>query len=205
MHGKHSPAVHGHRMMNKQEVINPYAESFASDYQGMVEKYCDLTIVTYDKDQPHVCIWRRKLKNPSYHYRFETPALRAKFIEHRKADALRQAQEKELCIEEQKRQQAETLAKIKCGDIFVSTWGFEQTNADFYQVTKISGSSIEIQRVSAEIKETGFMCGTSTPIPDKFIGPAMRKRIGGEGHISINSYSSASLWNGKPVSCSWYG
>lgn len=61
MYGKTRPAVHGPYFMKKQQT-NIHAENFANAHNGAVERYYELSIVTYTHDQhPAVCIWRRKL------------------------------------------------------------------------------------------------------------------------------------------------
>lgn len=205
MYGKTRPAVHGPYFMKKQQT-NIHAENFANAHNGAVERYYELSIVTYTHDQhPAVCIWRRKLVRPFYHAWFMSVDDREKCINAKKACELREAEEKERFCEEQKRKREEALAKVKCGDIFVSIWGYDQTNADFYQVTGKSGSILDVRPIKTVITETGFMCGIATPIPGHFTGGPMKKRIGTGGEIMITSYSSASLWNRKPVNCSWYG
>ena len=55
---------------------------------------------------------------------------------------------------------------VKVGDVFSMSWGYEQTNVDFYQVTELVGEqSVRIIHVSPEIvkrEDEGYMCGTYT-------------------------------------------
>lgn len=101
----------------------------------------------------------------------------------------------------------------KVNDILVCSWGYDQTNVDFYKVLKLSpsGKSITIQRINSQVKEDGFMCGTSVPaVPhtvSDYRGEPMTKRIKimEDGYcVNISSYSTAFLWDGKPERCSWY-
>lgn len=101
----------------------------------------------------------------------------------------------------------------KVGDILVSSWGYGQTNVDFYKVTKLSpsGKSITIQSIKSVTTETGFMSGNSVPaVPHEvsdYKGEPMTKRVNltNDGYsVSIASYASACLWDGKPRYTSWY-
>jgi hypothetical protein len=97
---------------------------------------------------------------------------------------------------------------VKVGDIFYNSWGYDQTNIDWYQVVSItaSGKSVKIRPIAGKIKETGFMSGESTPKKGKFTGPAVTKRIGmsnGEPYLP-SKYGWTSLWDGKPKYQSWY-
>lgn len=55
---------------------------------------------------------------------------------------------------------------VKVGDVFEMSWGYEQSNVDFYQVTELVGEqSVRIIHVSPEVlkvENEGYMCGTYT-------------------------------------------
>lgn len=121
-----------------------------------------------------------------------------------------------------------TLAEelgIEVGTIFYSSWGYDQTNVDYYRVVEVtpSGKSVRIVKVrlttvSDDGGPTTYVApgtepvtggwvregGVSTYDPD-YQEPPMLKRIQsyGEGerrscYLYLNSYSSAGLWDGKP-------
>lgn len=108
---------------------------------------------------------------------------------------------------------ASSFITPKVNDILVCSWGFDQTNVDFYKVIGISssGKSITIQRINSEVKENGFMCGSSVPSVPHTVsnhrGEPLTKRvkiIDNSYCVNISSYSTAYLWDGKPERCSWY-
>ena len=116
--------------------------------------------------------------------------------------------------EKKKEEKSGFTTALKPGDILESSWGWEQTNVDFYQVIAVRGKRTIIMREigSDLIESTGQMSGKRIPVKDAFIkdAPELRKRAGSLGpgnreYISLNSYSSAHLWDGKPCFCSWYG
>ena len=99
-------------------------------------------------------------------------------------------------------------APVKVGDIFYNSWGYDQTNIDWYQVVSLtkSGKSVKIRPIAGKIKESGFMSGTTTPKKGKFTGPAVTKRIGihnGEPYLP-SKYGWTGLWDGEPKHVSWY-
>lgn len=55
---------------------------------------------------------------------------------------------------------------VKPGDIFICSWGYEQTNVDFYQVVSLAGeSSVRVRQVVPEIVNESYndpMSGTFT-------------------------------------------
>jgi hypothetical protein len=122
--------------------------------------------------------------------------------------------------EKQKRMDAkknyQTISKP--GTIFCHSWGWEQTNIDYYQVVEVLGrTTVIIQQITTKIlphEKEGYssMSGMAVPVPDAFTKDSkpMKKRVSksgteGQEYISMNSYSSAMTWNGKPEYCSWYG
>ena len=93
---------------------------------------------------------------------------------------------------------------IMTGDYLVSTWGYDQTNVDFYYVTKVSKGSAYIIPASQKVVEYGDMQGRVIPKEPNFNATPVRRKIkkysGGE-YISLNTFSIARKWEGNPV---WY-
>lgn len=56
--------------------------------------------------------------------------------------------------------------QIEVGSIFYNSWGYEQTNIDFYQVVKVSPSSIWIRELKKTIVYEGDNY-TYEVLPDK--------------------------------------
>jgi hypothetical protein len=81
---------------------------------------------------------------------------------------------------------------LKVGDILVSVWGYDQTNADFYQVVKVNSRHyVTIRQIAAEKYDMQYH-GTckSKPKRGEFVGPEMRKKVT-NGKITINTFSRA--------------
>ena len=116
-------------------------------------------------------------------------------------------------VEKRRTERREFTTALKPGDILHTSWGYDQTNVDFYQVIQVCGkSTIIIREIASTLKETegGFMQGTRTALKDQFLKdePELKKRVNafqGREYVRMTSYSSAYLWDGKPEFCSWYG
>ena len=102
---------------------------------------------------------------------------------------------------------------LKPGDIVYTSWGYDQTNIDFYQVVEVVGrATVVIRQLDQTRTETGFMCGHTEPIPGSFRSDSvpMRKIVQVYGEIKRENeyisfaHSSARIWDGKPKNCSWY-
>lgn len=99
---------------------------------------------------------------------------------------------------------------LKVGDILVSSWGYDQTNIEFYEVTKTTQCTVKLRRLQDRITVTGFMSGEAVPVPGHYQDDTTitRKIIKGaacDGHIvNIDYCATGFIWNGRPVACSWY-
>lgn len=103
--------------------------------------------------------------------------------------------------QEQLEKRRNAVPDVKVGDIFYRSWGYDQTNVNFYQVTAVKGKSAvvrEIGKIYVKVRD-----GSSDSVVaahGKFVGPPMKKRIQGDGrniHFKMD-HGVASLWDGKP-------
>ena len=46
---------------------------------------------------------------------------------------------------------------MKQGDVFVSSWGYEQTNVDFYEVVKVTAKTVMLIPIERKVQLKGFM------------------------------------------------
>jgi len=96
---------------------------------------------------------------------------------------------------------------LKVGDILYTSWGYEQTNIDWYQVTKLIGTRMveirEIQgvRTPDELQDRG----TVLPKKDAFVSDAKPLvKMVTQNKIKIASYTDAWLWDGRSKYYSTY-
>lgn len=127
-----------------------------------------------------------KAQKPDWHHRFRTEEQMAKkiaeFIAGRKATAEFRAKWKA------ERNKPSTL---KVGDVLHASWGYDQTNVDFFQVTRVIGvRTVEARPIAAHSRETGFMSGQCRPDVDNFIGPAKRYRVSDGDSIKTRDFSA---------------
>lgn len=146
--------------------------------------------------------YRGKSGKASFNYSFPNAENRAAyvngFIERLKASAAYKA--------EQKAERLTATHTLKVGDILSNSWGYDQTNIDWYVVVAVpSNKTVKIREICGTTTETGFMCGHTIPVqPVEFAkeSPVMLRRA--TGTRANMKYGSASLWDGKPERCSWY-
>ena len=89
---------------------------------------------------------------------------------------------------------------VNIGDIYVCSWGYEQTNIDYYKVIDVKNKSAVLAEVSQTRNYTGPMNGECKPNVNDVVGKPMTKRIQGYGDnisFKITSFSWAYKWNGQ--------
>ena len=128
-------------------------------------------------------------------YSFRTEAARAQWI----GGLLERAAAAAKRTEERRAQVASQRAnghKLKVGSVLRCSWGYDQTNIDFYQVTALVGRTmVEVREIGQDRDESsGWMQGDCTPAPGHFTSPAKRYRVSPSGDsISVHSFASAYL------------
>lgn len=94
------------------------------------------------------------------------------------------------------------------GAVLVCSWGYEQTNVDFYVIVKKTPHTVQMLPLKAITTPTGDMTGESVAnmTNDAIIHKhdPTRHKINDSNWIRIESYSSASLWTGKKMYTSSY-
>ncbi len=89
------------------------------------------------------------------------------------------------------------------GDVIYNSWGYEQTNIDFYQVTKVLSKSIKIRPLAQNSSDHGGPHGGKcSPIRNKFIGDEQLKRI--DSHYIKFQHGGGFKWEGNALYCSSY-
>ena len=148
-------------------------------------------VVATDGAYPCAFGFRGRSTKPAFRYRFKDAAERdsyaATWLDTENASIAQRMAEK---------QKAHTLA---VGDVLYSSWGWEQTNIDFYEVVAVRGAVVDIVPLHQDKHYTGDMTGTCTPCRGCYAGDVMKgKRPSGKNSIRLNSYSWASPWDGQP-------
>jgi hypothetical protein len=176
--------------------------------EGFEKIHEDENCVIYGKES--ICLgFHGKASHPDFYYSFRSADQKAewirKYINDRATVAKIRATVAKIRAERNARNKAEREAfrlNVKAGAILYRTWGYEQTNADFYKVIKITDRTITIRKLKEVITELGFMSGTAVPFTEEIGGISP---WAGPEAIIYNTNAKLSVWDGKPVRISWYG
>lgn len=144
--------------------------------------------------KPVACGYYGNAQNPSFNYSFRSVERMEAFIAERVASGVASKEFKAKLKAERAAKLAEPNP-LKVGDILLNSWGYDQTNADYYQVKELIGKrSVKIQAIACKAVEgsQGFMCEDVMPVPGAFLekAPEMVKRVNESGSVKIHSWGS---------------
>lgn len=159
----------------------------------------DLAIWTYEsKGKFFGVAFAGKSVKPLWHYAFQSPEARQKFIDQTITD--RKARIK--MVQDRRDERKAWEHGLQVGDLLYSSWGYDQTNVDFYEVTAVSGKAVVIREIETKVVRSGQGSEAVVGVPHRFVGEAMKKipipSYKGEPAIKLNSFSHAYKWDGQP-------
>ena len=158
----------------------------------------DEVLVLVNKIKLVAIAWSGKKNKYDWYYKFRDKKQMDKYISYYfcKIEMAKEYKAEQKLKKENEK--AEFFESIKVGDIFVDSWGYDQTNVDFYLVTKKLKASIKIVKIGSKVVATSIGSEMVVPVPDAVIGEEKTK-IPQDGYIKTSSYSLARLWDGKPM------
>jgi len=163
----------------------------------VADKRSDAVAYVYERqDVPYALGFHGKAQKPDYHFRFKSEAARQahviKGFENAQAQIVR-------ATERAAARKAEGHSLV-LGDVLRASWGYDQTNIDYYEVTKVVGKRmVEIREIAQEREDSQqWATGKCVPVPGKFISQPMRKAARDSG-VRIASYAWANKVTPKIV------
>lgn len=168
--------------------------------------YKDIQIVLYltTNGSPALSVWRGKERRPYINYSFRAMSDRDLFLnEAIEAADRREAERRE--IESADAAGLETaMNEFTPGAILQGSWGYEQTNQEFWQVIERSGRKVIVRRLNKRnTGSTGYMSNNEMPIPDSYAGDPVTKMINKRGRLVFENFT-LSLWDGREVESTHY-
>lgn len=156
----------------------------------------DVEIWVYEiVGKPCAIAFNGKQNKPAWHYRFPT--------EERQESTIRlhiqSRRNHNEAMAKRRQERVESRHTLAIGDILYASWGYDQTNIDFYQVVKVTAKSVYVREIAQEtVGNNGHGTDNVAAIADKFCGEPMLRRASADNYIKIKSYISACPWDGKP-------
>lgn len=171
------------------------------------ETFRDLEIQRIDKaGKILVKIWRGKQARPYAYIIFTSADRRENYIREQKEGELARIQMQEDRKRDRAERKIKALEQIQAGTILHNSWGYDQTNCDFYQVIERHGSRVTVRKIAGETvegSEQGMSCSLR-PCRDQFIGKPIVKMITASGVQFECGWTSVVEDEKQAFSCSWY-
>lgn len=144
--------------------------------------------------------FRGQSQKPSWHYRFQS----AQEQEQHEQDFIKSVRAGEQAKKEY-RQKKNAPHTLKPGDILFTSWGWEQTNIDFFRVVAVKSKTITLQEIGAtSVTATGWASDMVIASPENIIGTPFLKRADGFNRVKLDRSRTAQPYDGRPLHRSWY-
>ena len=165
---------------------NPTTMRYFEKYD--VEMNEETNVLRIKKDSPRSRFGYKLVVN----YRFRsTEAMHEYFVKTWVASMEKQVAAEQEVKNTRQAARANFVNPYKVGQIFYDSWGYDQTNIDFYQITEVGRKSVKIRSIGQKITEfTGWASEKVIPVADAFISEKEMTKL-----ITIDR-------NGKPHICS---
>jgi len=92
------------------------------------------------------------------------------------------------------------MPTVNIGDIYVTSWGYEQTNIDYYKVVSVKNKTVNLVSIGQTRNYTGSMQGECMPDPSVVGTKIYTKRMINNGDsvsFKMTSFSWAYKWSGN--------
>ncbi|MDV4026055.1 hypothetical protein CMT52_17115 [Elizabethkingia anophelis] len=183
---------------NRQQTIDCYTKE-ATNINNFT--YLDSTIITFEKDTYYYSlIFTGRKTKPTYFNRATAEDIREVGINNIKKIIL-DKYERNLRFIENRKAISNTIQK---GTILYSSWGYEQTNINFYLVLERRNSKLILQEIGQTRTYERQDSGTCIANPELKRGEPFERRLTKYASININEVESASIYDGKSLYWSSY-
>ena len=170
-------------MEHKREYYIPKGSIKVSDRKSDAVAYVN------DRHNQYAAVgFSGKAQKPALNFAYRKPESR-----ERKVREFFESRQRSIAYQKELKAKRMAVGRgVKVGDLLRRSWGYDQTNIDYWQVTALVGKTmVEIRPLAQEITQwDGYDRGKCAPIVDKFTGPVER-RVAKGGQVKINHYAWA--------------
>jgi hypothetical protein len=145
----------------------------------------------------------------AWHFRFRSVEQREAKIAEFKSDEEAKVEARADKIAANRTAREEFVNPYKPGDVFCYSWGWEQTNVEWFECVAVGPKSVTLRPIDSTLTTReghSDMSGFSEPKPGNFSGEPFRVNIQiRDGcHWLPARHGNYSPWNGKRHYVSWY-
>jgi hypothetical protein len=162
-------------------------------------------------DRVQVKAWRGGARVPAWFYTFRSEERAEAYCREfaAKVASSEDYRKKQLAEKTAKRASLKAADFWSVGDVAYTSWGYDQTNVDWFQVVEVKPRSVVVRQISQNCSDHGQPVGGKTaPRRNEFIGPAFLCPLNVYGRFSAGPcYSKdtpsfrhqVSKWEGRAV------
>lgn len=144
-----------------------------------------------------------KAQKPAIYMRFRSAQNRTDYVNNWLRNIT--AREAEKAAKRQARKAA--VCPFRVGDILEGSWGYEQTNREFWQITAMAGRKITLQECAHRVVEqTGWLSEMVEPGEAKgeIVTKIAQTWDGKAWYVRLHECCTLALWDGRPGYASHY-
>ena len=123
-----------------------------------IDKNLHSCVYVYENVTGYPCAiaYQGRAKKPTFHTRYSSPDKRAEHVRVWMASIAEYKSERKI----------RDVRTLEIGDVLRSSWGYDQTNIDYYKVVELIGKSmVDIVEIGQQRVETGSMQGNVVNYP----------------------------------------
>jgi hypothetical protein len=177
------------KMTKAFKSVLDYRDMLNSGREKIMAEDFSSVVYLYENSQGKPCAvgYKGRARKPEFHHSYASDEIRAERIT---AWMEFQAKPKEHKL---------VVRGLAVGDVLRASWGYDQTNIDYFLVTALVGKTmVEIVEIDSINKETGDMRGYCIPDIDSVIGEPMRRKAKGV-RVNVDGIRYASKIEPKKV------
>ncbi len=150
------------------------------------------------RGKPSALVYQGRAAKPLYWYYFNSEEQR----ERRVQDTIKSRREDLQRKQQELQTRREWKHSAKVGDVLYTVWGYDQTNADFFQVVEVGDKVIKVRPLKQKLVESHEGYDKVKPDINHFAGPAVKKvpQMSGTGYRVRFDHGVGQLWSGNAVS-----
>jgi hypothetical protein len=117
--------------------------------------------------------YRGKQSKPLWHYRYKSEELLMNKVKEELSSFAARLDEKEEWKQRKKEIKNKEMDSIQVGTLLAYSWGYDQTNVEFYQVVEKKGKTFKMRRITGTRLDEDTYCSMSAnviPNKDQFWG-----------------------------------
>ncbi len=140
-------------------------------------------------------LFKGRAAKPLFNYSFKTQEKAESYL----ADVLKNLKARAVDTKARRAAKVDAKANWTVGDVVSYSWGYDQTNVDFFQVTRVSASSVWIREITQNSSDQGQAAGGKcAPRRFEFVEGSKEIRKRGTDYLSM-PHGVGRKWEGRAL------